>query len=60
MAFNLTVLSNLLGTAIEPDFTGAELLIEDVAEHEYRIDRTMFHVTGSPRSAAPPRSGWAG
>jgi len=48
MAFNLTVLSNLLGTAIEPDFTGAELLIEDVAEHEYKIDRTMFHVTGSP------------
>ncbi len=48
MAFNLTVLSNLLGTSIEPDFTGAELLIEDVAEHEYRIDRAMFHVTGSP------------
>jgi muramoyltetrapeptide carboxypeptidase len=48
MAFNLTVLSNLLGTAIEPDFDGVELLIEDVAEHEYRIDRAMFHVTGSP------------
>ncbi len=47
MAFNLTVLSHLVGTGIEPDFTGAELLIEDVAEHEYRIDRTMFHVTGS-------------
>lgn len=59
MAFNLTVLSNLLGTAIEPDFTGAELLIEDVAEHEYRIDRTMFHVTGSPgvRRAASIRMG---
>ncbi len=47
MAFNLTVLSSLLGTAIEPDFTGADLAIEDVAEHEYRIDRMMFHVTGS-------------
>ena len=47
LAFNLTVLSHLIGTAVEPDFTGAELLIEDVAEHEYRIDRTMFHVTGS-------------
>jgi len=59
MAFNLTVLSNLLGTAIEPDFTGAELLIEDVAEHEYRIDRAMFHVTGSPavRRAASIRMG---
>ena len=47
MAFNLTVLSTLLGTALEPDFTGAELLIEDVGEHDYRIDRAMFHVTGS-------------
>jgi len=47
MAFNLTVLSHLIGTPIEPDFAGAELLIEDVAEHEYRIDRSMFHVTGS-------------
>ena len=47
MAFNLTVLSNLLGTALEPDFSGADLIIEDVAEHEYRLDRMMFHVTGS-------------
>lgn len=47
MAFNLTVLSNLLGTALEPDFTGIELLIEDVSEQLYRIDRTMFHVTAS-------------
>ena len=47
MAFNLTVLSNLIGTPIEPDFSGIDLLIEDVAEHEYRIDRAMFHVTGS-------------
>ncbi len=47
MAFNLTVLSNLLGTSIEPDFSGVELLLEEVAEHEYRIDRSMFHVCGS-------------
>jgi len=48
MAFNLTVLSNLLGTSLEPDFSGVELLIEDVEEHLYGIDRTMFHVTSSP------------
>jgi muramoyltetrapeptide carboxypeptidase len=48
MAFNLTVLSNLLGTPLEPDFTGVDLLIEDVGEHLYRIDRSMFHVTASP------------
>lgn len=47
MAFNLTVLSNLLGTDIEPDFTEIDLLIEDVGEHLYRLDRTMFHLTGS-------------
>jgi muramoyltetrapeptide carboxypeptidase len=48
MAFNLTVLSNLLGTPLEPEFAGIDLLVEDVAEHLYRIDRTMFHLTASP------------
>ena len=48
MAFNLTVLSNLLGTPLEPDFSGVDLLLEDVGEHLYRIDRSMFHVTASP------------
>lgn len=47
MAFNLTVLSNLLGTALEPDFEGVDLLVEEVSEQHYRIDRTMFHLTGS-------------
>lgn len=47
MAFNLTVLSSLLGTPLEPDFTGVDLLIEEVGEHLYRIDRSMFHVTAS-------------
>jgi muramoyltetrapeptide carboxypeptidase len=46
-AYNLTVLSNLLGTSVEPDLAGVELLVEEVSEHLYRIDRTMFHVTGS-------------
>jgi muramoyltetrapeptide carboxypeptidase len=59
MAFNLTVLSNLLGTPLEPDFTGVELIVEDVSEQLYRIDRTMFHVTASRnvRSAARIRLG---
>ena len=47
MAFNLTVLSNLLGTPLEPDFSGVDLMIEDVSEQLYRIDRSMFHVTAS-------------
>ncbi len=62
MAFNLTVLSTLLGTVLEPDFTGVDLLIEDVSEHHYRIDRTMFHVTASPnvRKVARLRLGRVG
>ena len=47
MAFNLTVLSNLLGTPLEPDLAEVDLLIEDIDEHLYRIDRTMFHLTAS-------------
>src|SRR5206468_5014856 len=62
MAFNLTVLSNLLGTSLEPDFAGVDLLIEEVSEHLYRIDRTMFHVTASAnvRSVARLRLGRVG
>lgn len=47
-AFNLTVLSHLLGTSLEPDLSGHELSLEDVDEQHYRIDRALFHVTGSP------------
>jgi muramoyltetrapeptide carboxypeptidase len=62
MAFNLTVLSNLLGTPLEPGFAGVDLLIEEVSEQLYRIDRTMFHLTGSPnvRKVARLRLGRVG
>lgn len=46
-AFNLTVLSLLLGTPLEPDLSGHVLLVEEVAEHMYRIDRTLFHITSN-------------
>ncbi len=46
-AFNLRVLSSLLGTPAEPDFRGAEILIEDIDEQHYRIDRMLHHVTAS-------------
>jgi len=62
MAFNLTVLSTLLGSPLEPDFAGVDLLIEEVSEHLYATDRTMFHVTSSPnvRRAARIRLGRVG
>lgn len=47
-AFNITVLSQLLGTALEPDLAGHVLLLEEVAEQHYRIDRALFHITGQP------------
>lgn len=47
-AFNLVVLSSLMGTGLEPDFHGAELLIEEVDEELYRIDRFLFHVSSQP------------
>ena len=46
-AFNITVLSHLLGTAIEPDLAGHVLMLEEVSEHSYRTDRALFHITAS-------------
>lgn len=48
-AFNITVFSQLLGTPLEPDLAGHVLMLEDVSEHMYRTDRSLFHITGSPR-----------
>ena len=46
-AFNLTVLAMLLDTPLEPNFAGAELLVEEVSEHHYEVDRLMFRITSS-------------
>ena len=58
-AFNVTVLSMLLGTPLEPDLSGHILLLEEVSEHMYAVDRALFHITASPnvRSAAGIRLG---
>ena len=47
-AFNLTILSQILGTQIEPDLTGHVLMLEEESEHMYRIDRSFFHITSNP------------
>jgi muramoyltetrapeptide carboxypeptidase len=46
-ALNLTVFSQLLGTPLEPDLTGHVLMLEEVSEAMYRIDRSFFHVTSN-------------
>lgn len=45
-AFNLSILCQIVGTALEPDLTGHVLMLEDVSEAMYRIDRMMFQLTG--------------
>lgn len=58
-AFNIIVLSQLLGTPLEPDLSGHVLMLEEVSEHLYATDRAMFHITASPniRSVAGIRAG---
>jgi muramoyltetrapeptide carboxypeptidase len=47
-AFNITVLSELLGTPFQPELDGHVLMLEEVAEAMYRIDRSLFHITSNP------------
>jgi muramoyltetrapeptide carboxypeptidase len=48
-AFNMTILSQLLGTPLQPDLDGHVLMLEEVAEAMYRIDRSLFHITSNAR-----------
>mgnify|MGYP001044660497 CR=1 FL=1 len=47
-AFNLITLSQLIGTPFQPDLAGHVLMLEEVSEYLYRIDRSLFHVTSNP------------
>jgi len=47
VAFNITVFSQLLGTPLQPDLRNHVLMLEDVSEYMYRIDRSMFHITSN-------------
>jgi muramoyltetrapeptide carboxypeptidase len=48
-AFNLTILSHLLGTPNEPDLAGHVVMLEEVSEHLYRIDRALCQLTGNAK-----------
>ena len=51
-AFNLITLAMIAGTPMMPDLTGHVLMVEEVAEHIYSIDRLFFHLAGTlPRLA---------
>lgn len=48
-AFNLTILCHLLGTPQEPDLSGHVIMLEEVSEHLYRIDRSLCQLTRNAR-----------
>ena len=56
-AFNLTTLAMLVGTDLAPDLSGHVVMVEEVAEHLYAIDRLFFHLTQHLRSIAGLRLG---
>ena len=45
VAFNLMTLSVVCGTELMPDLSGHVVMVEEVSEHLYAIDRLFFHVT---------------
>lgn len=47
-AFNLTILAHLLGTPWQPDLSGHVLMVEEVSEYMYRMDRDLFQLTSNP------------
>jgi muramoyltetrapeptide carboxypeptidase len=58
-AFNMAVLSSIIGTPHQPDLAGHVLMLEEVSEYMYRIDRFLFHITSNSgvRKAAGLRLG---
>jgi len=49
VAFNITVLSHMIGTDWMPDLSDHIIMLEDVGEYLYRIDRAMFTITASAK-----------
>lgn len=56
-AFNLMTLAMLCGTDLMPDLSGHVVLVEEVSEHLYAVDRLFFHVTQHLRGIAGLRLG---
>jgi len=59
-AFNLTTLAMLCGTPLQPDLAGHVVMVEEVSEHLYAVDRLFFHVTAQLRGIAGMRLGRVG
>lgn len=56
-AFNVTTLAMLCGTELMPDLSGHVVLVEEVAEHLYVVDRLFFHISQHLQGIAGLRLG---
>ena len=57
VAINLMTLAMLCGTDLMPVLAGHVVMVEEVAEHLYAVDRLFFHVTQHLRGIAGLRLG---
>ena len=57
VAFNLITLAMLCGTELMPEISRHVVLVEEVAEHLYAVDRLFFHITQHLRGIAGIRLG---
>ena len=57
IAFNLTTLAMLVGTPLMPKLDGHVVMVEEVSEHLYAIDRLFFHISHHLGGAAGLRLG---
>jgi muramoyltetrapeptide carboxypeptidase len=60
VAFNLTTLAMCCGTPLMPGLAGHVVLVEEVSEHFYAIDRLFFHLTAHLGGIAGLRLGRVG
>jgi muramoyltetrapeptide carboxypeptidase len=57
VALNLTTLAMLAGTDLMPDLAGHVVMVEEVSEHLYAVDRLFFHATAHLQGIAGLRLG---
>lgn len=57
VAFNLMTLAMLCGTPLMPDLTGHVVMVEEVSEHLYAVDRLFFHLSAHLGGVAGLRLG---
>lgn len=60
VAFNLTTLAMCCGTPLMPGLAGHVVMVEEVSEHLYAVDRLFFHLTAHLGGLAGLRLGRVG